>query len=344
MGEESRTTYQPGLQRPKVDVERAAAADQAVVRPIRAVAQVLAAAVVLATCCAALASRWWIGELAVHFPVQYAVAGLLASGALLWARRPGWAVAALAAAAINAAIAVPVLWGKQATDQAGIAPDRVAVRAVAINVRYRSRDHAAVIGFIRAERPDFAVFVEMTPAWRRALAALEGEYPHRFATRGRFGRGVVLLSRWPITGARALPLGQNNYEPAVAATLKVGGREVHVIGVHTSTPTTPGLTASRNGQLAQLATYVRSRGVPALVLGDLNVSPFSPHFRTLLEAGGLRSAADGFGWQPTWPTFLPPAGIQIDHALVTTGVTVRRFRRGPRVGSDHRPIVVDLVL
>jgi hypothetical protein len=50
-------------------------------------------------------------------------------------------------------------------------------------------------------------------------------------------------------------------------------------------------------------------------MGDLNVSPFSPHFQALLSGGNLKSAAQGFGWQPTWPTFLPPAGIQIDHAL-----------------------------
>jgi endonuclease/exonuclease/phosphatase (EEP) superfamily protein YafD len=41
---------------------------------------------------------------------------------------------------------------------------------------------------------------------------------------------------------------------------------------------------------------------------------------------------------------MPPAGIQIDHALVSPGVQVRNFRRGPRVGSDHLPVVVDLAL
>jgi hypothetical protein len=41
---------------------------------------------------------------------------------------------------------------------------------------------------------------------------------------------------------------------------------------------------------------------------------------------------------------MPPAGIQIDHALVTSHVAVERFGRGPANGSDHRPIVADLVL
>jgi endonuclease/exonuclease/phosphatase family metal-dependent hydrolase len=64
----------------------------------------------------------------------------------------------------------------------------------------------------------------------------------------------------------------------------------------------------------------------------------------LLTDGRLRSAADGFGWQPTWPSFLLPAGIQIDHALVNSAATVRSFRRGAGMGSDHRPVIVDVVL
>jgi endonuclease/exonuclease/phosphatase family metal-dependent hydrolase len=64
----------------------------------------------------------------------------------------------------------------------------------------------------------------------------------------------------------------------------------------------------------------------------------------MLAKGNLKSAAQGRGWQPTWPTFLPPAGIQIDHALTGAGVFVTAFRRGSAVGSDHLPIVIDCVL
>jgi endonuclease/exonuclease/phosphatase (EEP) superfamily protein YafD len=81
-----------------------------------------------------------------------------------------------------------------------------------------------------------------------------------------------------------------------------------------------------------------------VVLGDLNITAFSPHFQSLLAQSGLRSAVPGMQWLPTWPTFLPIAGIQIDHALVSPGITVRGVERGPRVGSDHWPLVVDLAL
>jgi len=41
-----------------------------------------------------------------------------------------------------------------------------------------------------------------------------------------------------------------------------------------------------------------------VVMGDLNITPFSPHFQQLLADSGLHSAAEGFGWQTSWPSFL----------------------------------------
>jgi endonuclease/exonuclease/phosphatase family metal-dependent hydrolase len=122
------------------------------------------------------------------------------------------------------------------------------------------------------------------------------------------------------------------------------GHPLRLYAVHTSWPLAPPSAARRNRQLVLLAQQARAAKLPLVVVGDFNVSPFSPHFRQLLVDGNLRSAADGFGWQPTWPTFLPPAGIQIDHGFVSPAVSVQSFRRGSGNGSDHRPIVMDLVL
>ena len=71
------------------------------------------------------------------------------------------------------------------------------------------------------------------------------------------------------------------------------------------------------------------------ILGDLNVSPWSPHFGGLLRESGR-------GVQATWPTNLAPMRIPIDHCLVSPDVSVVGRRVGPDVGSDHFPIVVDV--
>jgi endonuclease/exonuclease/phosphatase (EEP) superfamily protein YafD len=308
-----------------------------------AAAIVLTAGVAAATACAAFAGQYWLGDLAVHFPAQYAVAALLGFIALSWTRRPAWAAVALFTAGLNAMNAAAVFGETPPPTETRSASGTVAVRMVSINVLYRNRDYRAVVDFLLTERPDVAVLEEITPQWRRALAVLDALYPYKYASQGPAERGVLLISRWPIRHAATLPLGRED-EPAVAALLDVHGKVVQILGVHTSWPLGPWRSSLRDRQLVELAGLARARLAPLIVLGDLNITPFSPHFQQLLRAGALRSAAQGFGWQPTWPQFLPPAGIQIDHGLVSPDIAVRGFRRGPRVGSDHWPVVLDLVL
>jgi endonuclease/exonuclease/phosphatase family metal-dependent hydrolase len=117
---------------------------------------------------------------------------------------------------------------------------------------------------------------------------------------------------------------------------------VDLFAVHANWPLGSRTTEMRNRQLEALAHHAARAQGPVVIAGDLNISPYSPRFRDMLAAGRLRSAA-GQRWIPTWPTFFPPAAIQIDHVLVSPDVGVRGFETGPRVGSDHLPVVADLV-
>jgi endonuclease/exonuclease/phosphatase (EEP) superfamily protein YafD len=320
--------------------------DQALWRRILAASAVLTLSVLGASLLATTARAFWLGDLAVHFPIQYAGLALITFVVFAISRRPAWAALALLLAIFNAMNAAPLLAARPPAPAptARVPGDPVRVRVAAINVLHSNGQFQRVADFIHRERPDAVVLVEIDPDWRVALASLEREFPYRYQTQGRGKRGVNLWSRLPMKDVGVLPI-EARQEPAVQATLTAQGRSLRLFGVHASWPIVPHSAARRNRQLTLLAEHARATtALPLLVIGDLNVSPFSPWFARLLADGGLRSAADGFGWQPTWPSFLPPAGIQIDHALVNPAVTIRDFRRGPFDGSDHRPIVVDLVL
>jgi endonuclease/exonuclease/phosphatase (EEP) superfamily protein YafD len=285
------------------------------------------------------APRFWVVDLAVHFRLQFAALALASSLMLAAAGRPLWAALAILLAAIQALICAPLLSARaRAAASAAVAPSSE-IRLAAINVWYRNRQFQRVIDFIARERPDAVLLAEVTAEWERALASLSEQYAHRYVTRGRRGRGLVLLSRWPMQAA--VLAGFSDVEPAVSATLQINGASVQLFCVHTSWPLGPRSSALRDRQLQRVGEFARCESRPLIVLGDLNVSPFSQRFQALLALGNLKSASQGFGWQPTWPTFLPPAGIQIDHALTGAGVVVTNFRRGASVGSDHLPIVID---
>lgn len=321
--------------------------DQAVRRGILSVGLVLTLTLLAATLCAAGARDFWLFDLATHFRVQYAAMGLFGFILLLVARAPAWALLALIVASWNAMYAAPSLMthhpprprvaGEAATG------DPVRLRVASINVLYSNDEYSRVADFVQRDRPDAVAMLEMTSKWRQALAGLDKIYPHRYQTTGVGGRGITLWTRLPMKDVSVLPIGIRQ-EPAIQATLEVQGREVRVFAIHLTWPVAPASARRRNEQLELLAERARAVTLPLVVMGDMNISPFSPHFQQLLVDGRLHSAAEGFGWQPTWPSFLPPAAIQIDHALVNSHVVVEHFNRGAPTGSDHLPIVADLVL
>jgi endonuclease/exonuclease/phosphatase (EEP) superfamily protein YafD len=306
-----------------------------------------------ATALASLAAYTWLGDLAVHFRGQYACAALAACALLLVGRRAVPAAAAAIVLGLNGyafADAHGMLTGPRG---ASIVPRAMAspstpaastlvLRVAAVNVFFGNDDYDAVLAWVRAERPDLVSFEEVTPEWQAMLDRLGTDYPHRLesTSNGRFV--TTLLSRHPFEESQLLHAGDNR-DREIATVVRVGEQRIRVVAVHATWPFGPQHSATRNAEFAGLAEYARAHQEPVIMMGDFNVSPLSPRFRhTLLAQSGLSSAAVGFGWQPTWPTFLPVGGIQIDHILVSPSIAVRDFRRGPRVGSDHRPVTADL--
>jgi len=69
-----------------------------------------------------------------------------------------------------------------------------------------------------------------------------------------------------------------------------------------------------------------------------------PAFCRFAGESGLRDSRQGFGIQATWPSYMPPLRIAIDHCLVSGNVIVNGRRVGAHVGSDHFPVIVDVSL
>jgi endonuclease/exonuclease/phosphatase (EEP) superfamily protein YafD len=315
-------------------------------------AATLGAGVVLAALAASLlalaADRWWFADLAVNFRVQYAVAGVVGALAFAALRRRAVALAALAVVALNA----PPLLATLRSAPPAAAPSRP-LRLASANVLYLSADYVRVLAWAQRDPADVLVIVEATAAWRDALAPLRAIYPYSAESGVTRRRGVVVLSRWPLAPAEPLFDGSTR-AVGLATTVQVGDGGLRLLAVHASWPTGPAAARERAANLARVARFAAAaeggapeggaaQALPVVVAGDLNVSPFSPHFARLLRDGRLRSAAQGY-WLPTWPIQFLPAGIQIDHVLVSAAIGVRAIRRGPAIGSDHLPVVADLAM
>jgi endonuclease/exonuclease/phosphatase (EEP) superfamily protein YafD len=106
-------------------------------------------------------------------------------------------------------------------------------------------------------------------------------------------------------------------------------------------------TFSRNQEAQRAITAIaRHLARPRVLVGDFNASPANRWFGQLLGLG-LRDAHEAVGrpFATTWPNgrhLLPP--LLLDHLFADPPIVPLRVREGRGVGSDHRPIVVDLAL
>ena len=119
--------------------------------------------------------------------------------------------------------------------------------------------------------------------------------------------------------------------------------ELRVLATHPMSPIGGRRWALRDEQLAATAEYLANQvDDPAVLIGDLNVTPWSTAFGGLLETARLRDSARGDGWQPSWPSRLGIFGIPIDHCLLRGDIVAAERSIGPNLGSDHLPLLVTI--
>lgn len=291
-----------------------------------------------ATLLALLAPLGWPFELFVHFRVQYAAVALALLPLLLWMRRPGYAAFAAALALFHIAPAVRnALADPPATDCAG--PSLTVVTA---NVRYRNEDRGRFVDWLNGHPADLVVVQEVTAAWAEELARLES-YPYQERLVREDPYGIAVLSRWPLESVQPADFAGDGL-PSLVGRLEVGGRQLMFVGLHTHWPVLPRLAGARDESLREVARLVRGQERPAIVLGDLNLTPYSPAFPRFEEAAGVRDVMDGRRWRPTWRAGFWPLALRIDHVLASGGICVEQAEVGPPIGSDHRPVIARLRL
>ncbi len=290
-------------------------------------------------------SLHWQLDLTAHFKLQYLVVSLGAFVCVwLWRschwRR--WLIGlSVFCLVLNGAEVVP--WYLPPSI---VAPSSaVTLRVLHSNVLVRNRNYASVIALVREVKPDIAVFQEVNARWLQKLEVIRDVLPYTYAEPRSAGFGNVIYSALPLQQPSVQFLGQREYA-SLATRVSKGGKTLSLLTTHPPPPIRQELFRWRNQLLAAIVPYVRSQTIPVVVIGDLNITMWSPYYKRLEAASGLRNSRAGFGILSSWSprSWLPWLAIPIDHCLVSPELVVRKTQIGRKVGSDHLPLIVDIVM
>ena len=264
-----------------------------------------------------------------YVPVAFAV--VAAAGALRLCR--GWFdVAAIAALLDLVAVAPDLATSTHALPAAG-----TPLRVLILNVHTESTGYAHVRQLIADTNPDVIGLVEVSRHWLDELAPATAAYTHRLEETRDDNFGVALYAREPFAG-EIEALG-SQLPSAVAAFDRVS-----IILTHPLPPVSGRALTAMYEQFDAVAARARELGPHVLVMGDFNATPWSRPFHRLVAASGLCDTRAGFGVQASFPTAPSLVRIPIDHVLASCAIGVRDRRIERDVGSDHLPVVVDLVI
>ncbi|MFM8401577.1 MAG: endonuclease/exonuclease/phosphatase family protein, partial [Pirellula sp.] len=179
----------------------------------------------------------------------------------------------------------------------------------------------------------------VTPEHRKGLESLAKSYPYSFWAPRHNTQGLAILSRVPGTKSRELVMGSSQM---LALDVRIPAGEyskvpIRLLGVHTASPNEHGRFRVRDQQLADIAKWVKQSDGESIVLGDMNITPWSDAFKELLSSTNLVDSRRYRGYFATWPCGLGIVGIPIDHALVSPGLKILDRHCGfPTLDSDHQ--------
>jgi endonuclease/exonuclease/phosphatase (EEP) superfamily protein YafD len=299
-----------------------------------------AAAAVLASLMPLAARYAWACDLAANFRVQYVAVDALLALACVLQRKPIWCLTLAGCAAFSAWPVLPyVAFANQAVAATPVSGQTI--KLLSANVLFENHSATRLLEIVRDESPDVVLLVEYTPEWSAQVGELRAAYPHYLEDPARNPFGIALFSRFALDSIAPFALGDTE---ATEARLRTPAGPLAVIGVHLRSPSTPARAAMRNRQLDELAARIAPVAGPVAVLGDLNVTPYSPFFQDWLARTGLTDTRRGRTLSPSWPTMLPFLAIPIDHCAVSRDIVIVRHRGLPAFGSDHYPILAELEL
>ena len=277
-----------------------------------------------------------------HFTPFWLAAGIVAFG--FWSiHRAGRLIPTLAGIAVivSALQVAPELFAGRG--RASPVPGAETLKIVQFNLYGRNSDPRGTARWLLAQDADVVVVEEGYGQAKPVTRALNTRYPNHLTCAEPRPCPTAIFSKRPIKGGGGTMATMGF--PAVWATIQGAGGAFTVAGAHYSWPIPAGPQQTERRVLAGIMSgFKQDRLIAA---GDFNSTPWSFAMADQDKRFGLKRLTRALA---SWPAGnfsrfqlpFPLPFLPIDHVYAGKGWRAVSVRRGPRLGSDHFPVVVVL--
>ena len=231
-----------------------------------------------------------------------------------------------------------------ARKEARFAPDAPdGVTLLAVNVLEDNDRHDLVRDLIERVDPDVLLLMETDAAWAEALEPVLARYSTVVREPRSDFYGMIFATRLAAEDARIVHLTRDDTPTLLAELCAPNGRAFHFVGLHPQPPTPDGADADeRDAQIVYAARFARKDNVPLVAMGDFNEAAWSKGAEQFKRIGGYVDPRRGRGLYASFHAKRWIIRCPIDQVYVTADLAVVSIAIGPKVGSDHFPIIARL--
>jgi len=293
---------------------------------------------------AAHGGRWSVRlDVLTHFaPIVLAAALLCLAYGVVFERgaaRGTLSLISLLGVAAATALIVPEYVRRESPMVAATSPDQL--KLIQFNTWGRNHDQDATVAWLKAQSPDILVVEEASIIGPKLKAGLRGYHVSCGAC------SVMIFSKArPVARDVPVPPGYGRVRPPIAgATFRDRHGEYTVFGTHYTWPIYGGFQQAQGRVIARVLNQFPKQRL--ILTGDFNSTPWSFSRRREDAMFGLeRRTRALFSWPAgrvsRFGLETPVPLLPIDHVYAGPGWRTVKVERGPRLGSDHYPVIVTL--
>ena len=299
-------------------------------------------------CLLSLLGEWhWYFELISHFKLQYFLLSLILISIFAYLQKWKWLSLGVLCCLFN----ISSLLNWYFNPNLGIIKQEPQSLSLLLsNVYHKNNNHNDLLDLIHETNVDVLILQEVDIKWIEAIESLKTLYAYSvykprtriFHKQVKYRTGIAIYSKYPLNIESSSFWEIIPGIPNIMVKLQIGDKQISLYSTHPVSPTSALYYQLRNMQLLGIAEVIKNDKNSKILVGDLNITMWSIDYANLINRTKLINSRRGFGVIPTWPTPIPL--IPIDHVLVSADIKVRNFRPGRDIGSDHLPLIVDLIL
>ncbi len=240
------------------------------------------------TVVALFADLYWIADMLCNFKVQYVLLSIPAIFVFAFSRH--WKTTALLCCGLlyNSIGLVPYFVSVNASPPSESQVEKL----LSFNLLRTNTEYQTTIDQVIAEDPDFIFLMEVHSDWKPFFEKWKPDYPYQEIVSHQGYTGVAFLSKreWQTIEVFDSGVIRNPSIDVTFAALPNDSSSVplRIVATHPVPPFGAALTESREQQLVEIAKRISTgaKGQQAsLIIGDFNLTPWSPSFSRILEAG-----------------------------------------------------------